>query len=252
MGDSLLDGFHPDPESFKDKAVLVTGAAGGIGRAVAARFAAVGSNVILLDKRELALNDVYDELLRLETRPVLIATDLGRFGASDAGAIAGQIEQEFGALKAIIHCAADESPLTPFAHLGEDDLARAFSINVVAPFLLTRACLPSLERDGAASAIFTSLEASEKGLAYWGIQGVTGAGIDSLVRIWADELETNYATRLFSIDPGPVFTPGRTRNYPVIDPETTREPSEVAEYYLALVAGHFGTPSGTRIVLPSP
>ncbi|MBC8058870.1 MAG: SDR family NAD(P)-dependent oxidoreductase, partial [Rhizobiales bacterium] len=82
-------------QRFKDKTVIVTGAASGIGRGVAERFASEGANVVLSDVNEAALNDVAKGLPGERTLArrcdvadyaqvqALVATALERFGRLD-------------------------------------------------------------------------------------------------------------------------------------------------------------------------
>ena len=84
--------------------------------------------------------------------------------------------------------------------------ARVLHVNLTAPFMLSRACIPLLRKSEDASVMFTSTGVAQHGSAYWGAYGVSKAGADNLMQIMADELEVNTQIRVNSIDPGIVRT----------------------------------------------
>ena len=74
-------------------------------------------------------------------------------------------------------------------------------VNLTAPFLLTRACLPLLRESADASVLFTSDSVGRKGKAYWGAYGVSKFGIEGMMQILAEELRESSPIRVNSIDP---------------------------------------------------
>jgi NAD(P)-dependent dehydrogenase (short-subunit alcohol dehydrogenase family) len=87
---------------FAGKTVLITGAAGNVGRAVVAKFAAEGANLVLVDSKQ-----EYLESMRKETNiqsPVLLVTgDLGKPEDTDAAVTAA--EAKFGTIDILAHIA---------------------------------------------------------------------------------------------------------------------------------------------------
>ena len=72
-----LHDWHPAPELLRDRVILITGAANGIGRALAGACAAHGASVILLDRDVRALEQAYDEIMATgHTEPALYPMDL--------------------------------------------------------------------------------------------------------------------------------------------------------------------------------
>src|ERR1700685_1495393 len=69
--------YTPPQDLLKDRAILVTGAGDGIGRAVAKGLAAHGATVILLGKTILKLESVYDEIVAARSpKPAIYPLDL--------------------------------------------------------------------------------------------------------------------------------------------------------------------------------
>lgn len=118
--------------------VVLTGAAGGIGSAVAHRLAKAGSALLLTDLRPEPLARLAAELGSSATVRT-VAADVG----SDAGrATVADAARDFGA-NVLINAAG----INPFGLLEEQtagEIAKAFSINAMAPILLCHALLPVL------------------------------------------------------------------------------------------------------------
>jgi NAD(P)-dependent dehydrogenase (short-subunit alcohol dehydrogenase family) len=125
--------------------VLVTGAAGGIGAACAAAFAAHGDHVTGIDARgaELAtfLSDVADTH-GVRTQP--LTADLGE---PDCGRLVACAAEQLGPVDVLVN-AAGIYPATPLRDMDAETWDRVQAINVRAPMLLTVA-LAGLERPAA-------------------------------------------------------------------------------------------------------
>ncbi len=83
-------------DSFQDKVAVVTGAASGIGKAIAHRFAAEGAKVVLADVEKDALNAVADEISAKGCDNLAIVTDVG--SEEQVRALAEQTLDQFGAV----------------------------------------------------------------------------------------------------------------------------------------------------------
>jgi NAD(P)-dependent dehydrogenase (short-subunit alcohol dehydrogenase family) len=228
--------YRPRPDLLAERIILVTGAAAGIGKAAALAFARHAATVVLLDRREKDLEPVYDEIERGGGRqPAMIALDLATAAVDHYDGIRQQIESELGHLDGLLHNAAELGALAPIELY---DLAlwnKVLSINLQAPLLLTRACLPLLKKSKDASIVFTSADVGRKGRAYWGAYGVSCFAIEGLMQILADELEANTNIRVNSLDPGPVRTAMRLRAYPGEDVSALPEPAAIMPIYLYLM-----------------
>lgn len=118
-----------------ERVALITGAAGGIGRALVSVFEAQGWRVVSTDR--VALD-----------RPGHVVGSLADLSTPDtaggAALIAALRTQTRGALTAIVHNAAFQV-VKPTAELTPDDWQTTLNVNLMAPFWLTQAFLPELE-----------------------------------------------------------------------------------------------------------
>ncbi|RJP71634.1 MAG: SDR family oxidoreductase [Comamonadaceae bacterium] len=144
---------------LQDKAVLITGAAGGIGQALARAFAAQGARLLLLDRADTGLHDL---ATALGARAAVC--DLG--DAAQVAAVANGVRERWGTLDVLVNNAGTEFP-TPIDDTAPDAMARWAGLldnNVTSMVRLTQALLPLLPR--GASIINQS--------SIWGRIGVVG------------------------------------------------------------------------------
>jgi len=121
-----------------DARIVLTGAAGGIGSAVARRLAAAGATLLLTDLRQEPLDGLAVDL-GATAAPRVVATDIG----SDAGRAALVAAARQHGANVLIN-AAGINPFGLFADQSAAEIAKAFAINAVAPVLLCHALLPVL------------------------------------------------------------------------------------------------------------
>ncbi|MDM8560588.1 YciK family oxidoreductase [Candidatus Parabeggiatoa sp. HSG14] len=228
--------YTPPPTLLADRVILVTGAGFGIGRAAALSFAAYGATVILLGRTISKLEAVYDEIEQAGyQKPAIYPMNLEGANPSDYENLANTLKTEFKRLDGLLHNAAILGTLTPLEHYDIKLWYQVLQINLNAPFLLTKALIPLMKNASDASIIFTSDDVGLLGKAYWGAYAVSKFATSGMMQILADELETNTALRVNSINPGKVRTSMRTTAYPAIDPKTLPLPETIMPLYLYLM-----------------
>jgi NAD(P)-dependent dehydrogenase (short-subunit alcohol dehydrogenase family) len=230
--------WEPSDGTLSDRIILITGAADGIGRALAHSCAKNGATVIMLDRNVRGLEQAYDEIVAAKhPEPALYPLDLLGAAPADYAALAQTIEREFGRLHGLVHNAALLGALIPLTHFEDELWYQVMQTNLNAPYLLTRACLDLMTRsDEDASIVFTSDAVGRHGKAYWGAYGVAKAGLENLMQILADELEVNTPVRANSIDPGAVHTALREIAYPAEDRSRRKAAHEVLKPFLYLLS----------------
>lgn len=121
--------------------ILLTGAAGGLGAAVARKLSGAGAAILLADRHAGPLEILAAELRAAGGKATFIAGDLGE--RADRARLTELASMWLGGINALINNAG----LNDFAFLGDQDEARIealFRVNLLAPVLLTRALLPHL------------------------------------------------------------------------------------------------------------
>lgn len=248
-----LPGHQPAAGELGGRVILITGAGDGIGRAVSLACAALGASVILLGRTVKKLEKVYDAITAAGgPQPAIYPMDLLGATAQHYEELAENIAGEFGRLDGLLHNAARLGTLSSVDNADPEDWARVFQVNVHAPFLLTRACLPLLGKSEDASVVFTAASQGRQGKAYWGAYAASKAAAECLMEVLADELESKRHLRVNSIDPGPTRTRLRNAAYPAENPAKLKSPEDVVAYYVYLLGPASRGQSGTRFIIHDP
>jgi NAD(P)-dependent dehydrogenase (short-subunit alcohol dehydrogenase family) len=201
------------PDALSGRVVLITGASGGLGRAVALAATTAGASVVLLGRKVRSVEKVYDQIVALgAAKPAIYPLDLAGATPRDYADMATAIERECGRLDGIVHAAAHFNGLQPAADIAPEEWMRALHVNLSAPFLLTQACLPLLLRSADASVVFVLEDPTRMSKAFWGGYGVAKHALSGLVSILHDELE-NGPVRLHTLLPAPMRTTLRRTAY---------------------------------------
>lgn len=229
--------FKPQENCLKDKVILITGTGDGIGATAAKTFAKYGATIILLSKTEKKIVAINDEIVDAGyPQPAIITLNLENATADDYNGLAHTLEAEFGQLDGLLHNAAMFEGLSPISQFDNTLWNRIIQVNLNAPFLLSQAMIPLLNKSQSASMVFTSSGVAHQGRAYWNAYGVTKAAGDNLMEMLADELETSTPIRVNSIDPGRVRTRMRALAFPGEDPMTVPAPEYIMNNYIYLMS----------------
>jgi NAD(P)-dependent dehydrogenase (short-subunit alcohol dehydrogenase family) len=231
-----LRDYQPRPDLLKDRVILITGAGGGIGRAVAVAFARHGATVILLGRTIAKLEKTYDEIIAAKApTPAIYPLDLEGARYSDYEDMIERIDTEYGRLDGLLHNAGILGERAPIEHFEIHVWQRTLHINLTAEFMLTKACLELLYKSDDASVVFTSSGVGRKARAYWGAYAVSKFGTEALMQILADETEHRGTLRVNSINPGATRTNMRLQAYPAEDRDKLPEPKDIVAPYLYLL-----------------
>lgn len=228
--------YSPRPDLLAGRVVLVTGAGSGLGQAAAQAYAAHGATVILLGRNETHLSATYDAIADAgHPEPLLFPLDLERATDADYQAMAEAIQGQLGRLDGILHSAARLDALVPLELETLEQWQGLLRVNLIAPFALTRACLPLLKASPDASVIMTTETHGISPKAYWGAFGIAKWALEALVRTWAQELEITPQVRINLLLPGPVDSPQRRKTHPGEVHGLLPKPADLMPAYLYLM-----------------
>ncbi|HLS87767.1 MAG TPA: SDR family oxidoreductase [Burkholderiales bacterium] len=179
----------------QDKVAVVTGAARGIGLAVARRFLHEGYRVAALDIDGPELGKSCGDCLAIEcdvAQPAQVASAVAR------------IEEAFGRIDALVNNAG-VAVFKPILDTTYEEWRHVMAVNLDGPFLCTQACAPVMLRSGGGAVVnvasISGLRASTLRVAY----GTSKAALMHLTRQQAAELG-NAGIRVNAVAPGPVDT----------------------------------------------
>lgn len=188
---------------LENKVVIVTGASSGIGRTIAKQLADMGARLVLTARRAEKLAELRDEITATGAEAVVVAGDITQ--ATTAQAVAQAALDAFGRIDVLVNNAGYGPPA---ALVDTDEALWDVTLDTClkSVYLMTRAVLPQMLKQGAGHVVQISSVAGKNGYANrtaycaakWGVQGFTEA-----LRAEVGE----QGIRAYTINPGPVATP---------------------------------------------
>jgi NAD(P)-dependent dehydrogenase (short-subunit alcohol dehydrogenase family) len=191
---------------LKNKTILVTGAASGIGRAAAVCCARGGAKIIAVD-----LDTAGIDALAAEFPDNTIGHSVDVQDASSVAALFTQITQSTNHLDGVIHAAGIlEGALTPVDEFEELTWDRVIEINLKGSFLISKHAVPMLEKSDDAVLILISSGAGVKGGSSSVAYGSSKGGVHGLSLVLAAQLAARNI-RVHAVCPGALATPLKLR-----------------------------------------
>lgn len=189
------------PSDMTGRSVLVTGAAGGLGRATALQLAGVGADVTLVDVQAEGIAETAEAVRTLGCRALPLVMDLT--DRSQCKAAVEQAVAEFGRLDALCNVAGIMLPGRT-EDASDEDWDITLAVNLSAPFFLIRAAIPHLLEAKGAIVNVTSCAAFQ-GQAYFAAYCATKAGLTNMTKALAMEY-TKTPLRINAVAPGGMMT----------------------------------------------
>jgi 3-oxoacyl-[acyl-carrier protein] reductase len=143
-------------ERMKDKVVIVTGAGSGIGRACAELFAEEGATVVVESLTASEAEPVAAGIRERGYPAVAMQGDVSI--AADVERIVAETIREFGRIDVLISNAGVQLVVESIELVSEEDWDRVIDVNLKAAFLLTKAVVPHMKRQGGGIILFTGSE----------------------------------------------------------------------------------------------
>ncbi|TAN08989.1 MAG: SDR family NAD(P)-dependent oxidoreductase [Rhodanobacteraceae bacterium] len=223
--------------SLAERVILITGAAGGLGRASALACAKAGATVLLADRKARSLEPVYDAIAALPgaPQPVLQPMDLQGATPLEYQTFAESVNRQLGRLDGVVHAAVKCEGLTPLSMLSPEEWVSTLHVDLSAPFLLTQACLPLLLAREDSAVVFVLDDPDRMGRAHWGAYGVAKAGLEGLASILHEETDST-GLRVHTLLPAPMRTGLRRTVWAGEDPATIATPDAAAQAVLYLLS----------------
>ncbi len=144
---------------LENKVAVITGGAGGIGKAAGKLFAEEGGDVLLVDRDEQALKEAVADIgSNRVSYHVADVTSL-----EDNHAMIQLAEERYGGVDILLANAGIEGDVQPIVDYDEDRFDQVMAVNVKGPFLGLKAAIPAIAKRGGGSIIITSSVAGING-----------------------------------------------------------------------------------------
>jgi NAD(P)-dependent dehydrogenase (short-subunit alcohol dehydrogenase family) len=204
--------------SATPRRALVTGAGGGIGRAAAARLAADGASVAILDIREQELAETAEQLWRSGAEVLELPADLG--DEQQVAAAVATVTSQWGGLDAAVTAAGIAMSVTGDARVDRLDLSvwdRIIRTNLTGTFLTCKYVSQAMIASGGGSIVVIGSPTGLYGFAFGEhAYSASKGGCHALARVMAGELAP-LGIRVNIVVPG--FIDTRMNDHVLADPE---------------------------------
>jgi NAD(P)-dependent dehydrogenase (short-subunit alcohol dehydrogenase family) len=228
-------------ELLRGRTAIVTGAAQGLGAAIARRFAAEGARLALVDYNAAGLDEV---AAQCGQNAIAIEADLS--DAEDTRAAIAKIAGQVGTVDTLIHNAAIliEKPFVDEDFAG---FSRTLNVGLQAGFQLAHSLWPSMAANGGGALVFVSSRSGIQGFAGESAYCAAKHGLEGLSKSLAMEGEPHGITSN-TVTPGMyMHTPMSERNY---SPELKAkwvDPAMLTSAFVWLARRHDSSKSGQRL-----
>lgn len=195
---------HASSGRLAGRVCVVTGAARGIGLAIATRFAAEGGRIACVDLSARRLEPALAGIVASGAEARGYAVDVGR--RSDVHGLFERIESDFGEPVAVLVNNAVWARFQPLAEIDEETVDKMFAVGLEALIWTTQAAAPQMRRGGGGAIVnlcsTSALQAVSNSITYAALKaGVLGLTRASAVELSADRIRVN------AIVPGMIGTP---------------------------------------------
>lgn len=192
------DGVEQD---FAGKAVIVTGAAGGLGRVTAEAFLARGASVLLVDVNAERLAVTVAEIGGTDGRARSFTADIGK--RDQCFGVIAEAVAAFGKLDVLANVAGVLG-IHRFTDITQAEVERIFAINLAGPLYLAQAAIPHL-LESSGNIVNVASSAGLQGSAYLAPYTASKAALIHMTRSMAMEY-MKAPIRINAVSPGPMAT----------------------------------------------
>lgn len=185
------------------RVAIVTGAAGGIGRAISLRLAADGAQVLAVDVDEPGTQRTVAAIERAGGKAVAQVGDLA--DPHERRAVVPAALEHFGGVDILINNAAYHGPRVPFLQLSSEEWERVLAVNLTTSATLCQDAAREMVRRGAGAIVNVTAIQATLPLATYVAYGASKGGISALTRALAVELSPR-GIRVNAVAPGMIST----------------------------------------------
>ncbi len=213
------------------KTAIVTGAARGIGQAIAVAFAKEGAQVVICDRDEAAAITAAKEI-----GPAAIAVAGDISSDADVEKVVSSALENFGKIDILVNNAGIGAT-TLFLESSREEFERVVRINLTGTFLMSQAVARKMAEKKSGKIINIASLSGQKGGVGRSAYGASKAGVELLNKVMAVEL-ADYGINVNAIAPGPILTEvsktmhtleTRDAYHRLVPQRRYGEPSEIAD-----------------------
>lgn len=229
---------------FSQRVVVITGAAGNLGTAVAQSFHRAGARLVLVDRGADRLPRLFPELAGSSAHFLATGVDLGN--AASVEAMAAEAVKRLGRIDVLVNTVGGYRAGTPLHETPVEDWDFMLSLNARSVFVACRAVVPHLLRQGSGKIINTSSRAAFSGEAGAAAYSASKSAVLRLTESLSAELRT-HGINVNCVLPGMINTPQNRAAIPDADHSRWVEPEAIADVMLFLASDYARAVHGAAV-----
>ncbi|MCM3722668.1 MULTISPECIES: SDR family NAD(P)-dependent oxidoreductase [Solibacillus] len=188
---------------FENKIIIVTGAAGGIGKEVVRKLVNEKAKVVLVDLNEDAIKSVQTELSLTDENSLIVKADVSK--EDNVKNYVDQTISKFGRIDGFVNNAGVEGPAKPLEEITEKEFDFVYGINVKGVLFGLKYVLPVMKEQKSGSIVNTSSVAGLIGSPSMALYNSSKHAVMGLNKVAALEAAT-YNVRVNTVNPGVINT----------------------------------------------
>ncbi|MBX3618844.1 MAG: SDR family oxidoreductase [Rhizobacter sp.] len=216
--------------------IVITGAAGALGQAVARHFIAQGHRLALLDHDEARLRSVF-----AATAPGALLKAADVTSAERVAAVIAQVVQAHGRIDALVHVAGGFEMGEGVHQISRDSWDRMMNLNAWSFVNLAQAVVPAMKQQGGGRIVAVSANAARQGQALKGAYCAAKSALQRLVESLSHEVRAD-GIAVNSVAPTTLDTPANRSAMPGAD-RSAWVSLDAAAHAIAFLA----TPAGAAV-----
>lgn len=219
--------------SLEKQVVVVTGAAGNLGRAVAQAFRRAGARLVLVDRAANRLQVLYPDLV--DSPDHLLATSVDAIDPDAVQAMVGRVVDRFGHVDVLANTVGGYRAGTPVHETPLEDWDFMLDLNARSAFILSRAVVPVMLERGEGKIVHVASRAALKGSLRSAGYSASKSALLRLTESLSAELKRK-GIRVNCVLPGTIDTPQNREAMPDADRSRWVAPEAVADVIVFLAS----------------
>jgi NAD(P)-dependent dehydrogenase (short-subunit alcohol dehydrogenase family) len=218
---------------FSDLVVIVTGAAGNLGSAVARAFQAAGAKLVLVDRAADRLPRLFPDLV--DSPNHFLAAPIDLTSADAVETMVDETVKRFGRIDVLVNTAGGYRAGTPVHEMPLEAWDSMLNLNARTVFFASRAVIPHMLRQGSGRIVNVAARAALKGGAQMAAYSVSKSAVVRLTESMAAELKKE-GINVNCVLPGTIDTPQNRQAMPNADHSRWVKPEVIADVILFLAS----------------
>ena len=230
--------------NLTDRVVLVSGASGNLGGAVARAFQATGAHLVLADRAANRLPDLFPDLVGSDYHMFC-----GEVDATDPASVQYEVErvvERFGRIDVLANTIGGYRAGTPTHETPIQTWEFLMGLNARTAFVVSRTVVPYMIRQGSGRIVHTAAQSALRGTTNHGVYAASKSAVVRIVESLSEELK-DHGINVNCVLPGTIDTPQNREAMPRADYSRWVPPEAIADVFLFLASDAARAVTGAAI-----